>query len=356
MSQTLPNIPRPIALTASVAVLVILLLAMQGSFVSKTAAGETPLPEQKISAATVKVEQRQVADLLTWPGTVRSKSVAMIAPKMTARILAINVRAGDKVKKGDVLAKLDERDIQAQIGAAQAVVASAAAEAGRASADANRIRSLYEKEAATRANYDAMVAQEKAAQASVRQAASGVNEIKARLDDAVLRAPFSGVIVNRLQEPGDMGLPGQPVVSLQLPQGLRLEAQVPSYCAGRLSLGMAVTARIAEQTVDGSVAEIVPEIDPETRSQLVKIALPEISGLQPGQFGWLEQACDQHTALLIPASAVVQIGQLEAVKVVESGRVSLRHVRTAKRFGDDIEIVSGLNAGETVIRNVDEVQ
>jgi len=356
MSLAQPNIPKPYLLAASVAVLVILLMAMQGSFVSKTVAGETPLPKQTVTAATATAEQRQVADVLTWPGTVRSKSVAMIAPKMTARILAINVRAGDKVNQGDVLVRLDQRDIQAQINAAKAAVASASAEANRASADAARIKSLYQKEAATRANYDASVAQEKAAQAAVRQASSGVNEIKARLDDAVLRAPFAGVVVKRLQEPGDMGLPGVPALSLQQPQGLRLEAQVPGFCAGRLSLGMAVTVRIAEQTVNGTVAEIVPEMDAETRSQLVKIALPEISGLHPGQFGWLEQACGQHTALLVPASAVLQIGQLEAVKLANEGAVTLRHVRTAKRFGGDMEIISGLEAGETVIRDVAEAQ
>jgi len=343
-------------MAASVAVLIILLLYMQGSFVAKTVAGETSLAVKPVTAATATVEQRQVDDILTWPGTVRSKSVAMIAPKLTARILAVNARAGDKVKQGDVLVRLDERDIQAQINAAQAAVASVQAEAIRANADAERIKSLYQKEAATRAQFDAVVAQEKAAQAAVRQAASGVNEIKARLDDAVLRAPFAGVIVKRLQEPGDMALPGVPVLSLQLPQGLRLEAQVPSFCVGRLQIGMAVTARIAEQTVNGTVAEIVPEFDAETRSQLVKIALPEIGGLQPGQFGWLEQACGEHMALLIPAGAVLAIGQLEAVKVVEGGATLLRHVRTAKRFGDDIEIISGLKAGETVIRDADEVQ
>jgi len=81
-----------------------------------------------------------------------------------------------------------------------------------------------------------------------------------------------------------------------------------------------------------------------------------MAGLQPGYFGWLEQACDQHEALLIPASAVQHIGQLEVVKVVADGRQLMRHIRTGKTFGDQIEVISGLHAGETVIAQPQQAQ
>jgi len=349
------NINKIVAISAAVLALVLLLLYMQGSFVSKVEPGLSPLANGSTipESDTVVVEKKQVGNILTWPGTVRSRTVANIAPRMTARIIEIKVHAGDKVKKGDVIARLDERETRAQENAALAALAGANAQANRAKADEQRTRSLYNKEAATRENFDAVVARAKEAQAGVNQAISGVSEIKTHLADAVLLAPFDGIIVKRLREPGDMGLPGIPVVTMQTPKGLRLEADVPTTCAGRLSTGMDVNVRIDAlgQTVNAKIDEISPDVDPQTRTQLIKVALPAIEGLQPGFFGWLEQACDQYEALLIPASAVQHIGQLEVVTVVSEGRPLMRHIRTAKTFGDQIDVISGLEAGETVIIN-----
>jgi RND family efflux transporter MFP subunit len=361
MSQTdQKNINKIVMISAAVLALILLLLYMQGSFVSKVAPGLSPLALDSTTpkSDTAAVEKKQVDDILAWPGTVKSRIVANIAPRMTARIIEIKVHVGDKVKKGDVIARLDEREIRAQEHAALAALAGANAQTNRAKADEQRTRSLYSKEAATREKFDAVVAQAKEAQAGVNQATSTVSEIRSHLADTLLLAPYDGVIVKRLQEPGDMGLPGVPVVTMQIPKGLRLEADVPSTCAGRYSTGMDVTVRIDTlgQTVNAQIDEISPEVDPQTRTQLIKIALPAIEGLQPGYFGWLEQACGQHDALLIPASAVQHIGQLEVVKVLSEGRQLMRHIRTAKTFGDQIEVISGLHAGETVITNSQQAQ
>ncbi len=359
MSQTASkNINKIAAVSAAVFALVLLLLYMQGSFVGKVAPGSKPLAKDAAVSATAAVEKQQVDDVLAWPGTVKSRTVANIAPKMTARIIEIKVNAGDKVKTGDLIARLDERDIKARENAALAALAGANALANRAQADEQRTRGLYNKEAATRENFDAAVAEAKAAQAGINQAAGTVNEIRSHLADTLLLAPFDGIIVKRLQEPGDMGLPGVPVATLQTPQGLRLEAEVPSTCAGRYSIGMAVTVRIdtPAQSVGAQIDEISPEVDPQTRTRLIKVALPAMAGVQPGYFGRLEQACDSHEALLIPAGAVQHIGQLEVVKVVAEGRQSMRHIRTGKAFGDRIEVVSGLHAGENVIIHPQQAQ
>lgn len=356
MSQTKhKSIKRIVPIFAAILVLILLLLYMQGSFVNKvppglnTQATHLNLPINN----TAIVKKRQVDSILNWPGTVRSRTVAHIAPKMMARIVEIKVNVGDTVRKNDLIARLDERDIKAQEQAALAALAAANAHAHRAKADEQRIRSLYNKEAATRENFDAVIARAKEAQAGVTQATSAVQEIRASLADTLLLAPFDGVVVKRLKQPGDMGMPGVPLVTLQIPQELRLEVDVPNTCARRYSIGMNVTVHIdsLNQLISAQIDEISPEIDPKTHSQLIKIALPTIEGLQPGYFGWLEQACGQHEALLIPASAVQHIGQLEVVKVLAEGRQLMRHVRTAKVFHDQIEVISGLHAGETVITN-----
>ena len=127
---------------------------------------------------------------------------------------------------------------------------------------------------------------------------------------------------------------------------------------GRYTPGMDVTVHIDAlgKTVAAKIDEISPDVDSQTRTQLIKVALPVIAGLQPGYFGWLEQSCDQHEALLIPASAVQHIGQLEVVQVVSESRQLMRHIRTAKRFGDQLEVISGLNVGEVVVSNLQQVK
>lgn len=349
------NVKQIGLISTSVLGLILLLMYMQGSFEHKVAPGEVKLaPLTTVSNyKTAVVTSTAIDDMFAWPGTVRSRTVAKIAPKIAARILEIKVNAGDHVNKGDVIVRLDDRDIRAKEHEALAALAGANAQANRTAADAQRISRLYKQEAATRENFDAVQAQAKTAQAVVNQAMSGVNVVRTYLNDAVLRAPFAGVIVAKLKETGDMGLSGEPVVTLQTAQDMRLEVNVPSQCATRLNSGMKVNVRIDNlgSILTAQIDEIAPEIDPQTSSQLIKIKLPELKGLQPGYFGWLDQACEQHQALLIPNSAVIRVGQLESVKVLSEGHVSLRHIRTAKTFADKVEVISGLRAGETVIIN-----
>lgn len=354
------NIRRITTVIAVALVLILLLIYMQGGFTGKVTPGTTPLASTANPPAghTAVATEQQVGDILAWPGVIKSRTVAGIAPRVTARIVEIKVNAGDTVKKGDVIARLDERDLKAQEKAALAALAGANAHATRTSADKQRISSLYEKEAATRENYDAAVALEKEAQARAGQATGALTEIRARLADTLLLAPFDGIVVKRLKQPGDMGMPGVPVVTLQAPRGLRLEVEVPAACAGAFHPGEAVVVRIdtLDRTFDATIDEIIPEMDAQTHSQLIKIALPAVEGLKPGHFGWLRQACDEHAALLIPVSAVQHLGQLEIVRVLSDGRESTRHIRTGKTFGERIEVLSGLRAGEIVITHSRQTQ
>jgi membrane fusion protein (multidrug efflux system) len=306
------------------------------------------------NAQTLVVGQSKTDDVQFWPGTIRSRTAARIAPKYTARIISIEVNAGDSVKKGQMLARLDEREATASLNEAQARLAAARAQAAHAIADEKRIRVLYEKQAATRENYDAVIARSRAAQANVKQAANAVEQLRVSLGENSLRAPFDGIISQRLKEPGDMGLAGEPIVILQKPEDLRLEVAIPNFCASRIRIGMAVDVRIdaLDKTLQAKIDEITPQIDVETRTQLVKAALPKTEGLQPGLLAWLLLNCsDDHHAILIPASAVLHYGQLEAVTIVKDNHVYTRHIRTGKQFGDQVEVLSGLRDGETILIN-----
>jgi RND family efflux transporter MFP subunit len=352
------NTPKWLMPAAAITALLLVILFALGILGGdeKTEPGTTAGSGEALpsGAQILKVGKQTADNGLSWQGVIRSRLAAKIAPKLNARIIEITVHPGDKVKKGDVIARLDDRDLRAAYQAASAAHTAAQAQAEQASADENRIVELYEKQAATRQNYDATLAQAKAARAMANQAASAAQQNQVMLGENVLYAPFDGIIGERLQEPGDMGLPNQPVVTLHKPDDLRLEASIASHCATSIKLGMAVKVRFdtLQQSVMGTIDEMAPEIDPQTRTQDIKVKLPKIEGLQHGQFGWLELGCETaQQALMIPLAAILHYGQLEAVKVIDGDRLSTRHIRTGKNYGEQVEVLSGLREGETIVSN-----
>lgn len=357
------NTPKWLIPVAAISTLLLVILFALGAIggADKTEPGTVanqgqPLPA---GAQTFTIHQQLAANSLSWQGTVQSRSVARLAPKLNARIVEIPVHPGDKVKKGNVIARLDDRDLQAVYNAAAAGESAAQANAAQAQAEERRIIDLFNKQAATKQNYDAVLAQAKAAHALAHQAASSAQQAKVMLGENLLLAPFDGVIGERLQEPGDMGLPNQPIVTLYKPDDLRLEASIASHCAAAVKLNMSVNVRFdsIQQSVAASVDEIAPEIDPQTRTQAIKIKLPTLAGVRHGQFGWLELSCAaQQQTLMIPATSVLHYGQLEAVKVVEGQRLTTRHIRTGKHDGAQVEVLSGLHDGETILSNGGQLQ
>jgi RND family efflux transporter MFP subunit len=130
-----------------------------------------------------------------------------------------------------------------------------------------------------------------------------------------------------------------------------LEADVPEAVVGKLTLGDKLPVRISalEKELAGTISEIAPAADPNSRTFLVKLDLPSTPGLRAGQFGRVAMPVGETTALRVLASAVVQRGQLELVFLVVDGRAQLRIVKTGKRTGNEVELVSGVEAGEQIV-------
>ncbi|WP_239650040.1 efflux RND transporter periplasmic adaptor subunit [Methylocucumis oryzae] len=218
----------------------------------------------------------------------------------------------------------------------------------------NVFSELYQKQAATRQQYDAVIAKTQTADALVKQAAESAKQAQVMLAEAVLYAPFSGVVGERLQEPGDMGMASQPLLTLLKPNDLRLEAAISATCAQSLRLGDSVPVRIdgLAQGLTGEIDEIAPETNPETRSQLIKLRLPQTDNLQQGRLGWVELACQaQQAVLLIPEQAIIHYGQLQAVKRIDGKHWFVRHIRTGKHYGEQVEVLSGLQDGDVIWLN-----
>ena len=347
-------VPTKVLVAAgAVIALVLLLLYIQGTIGGhKVRPGTVPFGTSEPSAlSTVVVEKRQVDDIVDWPGTVRSRSVANVAPKMMARVLEVRVSAGTAVKQGDVVAVLDDRELRSRAEQARAALAAAEAQAGQAESDLRRARMLIQKQATTPQDLEAAESRAKATRAQVAQARDGLSEVQVTLGDTTLRAPFDGVVAERLVDPGDMAAPGKPVVVIHDPQSLRLEADVGERCAAPLAIGQEIPVRLEslQRDVAGRIEVIAPVADPQSRTFLIKAALPPQADLRAGIFGTLRVTCGTHSALLIPALAVTRSGQLEGVRVVTEGGVRTRNVRTGKAYGDQVEVLSGVQEGDKVV-------
>ncbi|MFN5745083.1 MAG: efflux RND transporter periplasmic adaptor subunit [Methylococcaceae bacterium] len=332
--------------------LTVFLIWLEGGFEARVTPGTQPAatPPAVTGLATATVERRDAETVVSWPATVAALTVTPVAPKIAGRITDISVRPGSVVQRGQILAHLESSALQARVGQSRAVLAAAEAEAGRARADAHRLRNLYEREAATRQAFDVAMAATQAADAHVAGARDALREAESGLGENQLRAPFDGVIVSRDQEPGVMALPGMAIVTLQQNRVLRLEAAIPAACADGITLGKRLTAKVGHPVRDITVTvdEIQPAANPRSHTVLIKARLPEQTAIAPGSFGWLEQSCGQTTLLLAPEEAISRVGQLETVSVMRDGRPHLRHVRTGKRIDGRVEILSGLAEGDIV--------
>jgi len=337
-----------------IAGLVLLLLFLQGTLKGgKVPPGIVPLPgqESKAAAPTVAVLRQEIDDVLEWPGTIRSGREVQVASKLLARIKELKVAIGTRIASGEVIAVLEDRDLNARLEQAKSALAAAEAQATQSDSEYRRVKILFEKEAATQRDFEGAQARATAARSQVEQARQAVAEAEVMMSESVLRAPIEGVTTGKWAEAGDTAIPGKPIVTLQDVHHLRLEAQVPEECARKATLGMEVRVRIDALGGEGiaHVEEISPTADAESRTVLLKARLPAGDGPRVGMFGRLLLPCGTKTALLIPASAVHHSGQLELVRVLEGGEAQLRHVRTGKVYGDRIEVLSGLREGERIL-------
>jgi RND family efflux transporter MFP subunit len=270
-------------------------------------------------------------------GTVRAKLRAVIEASISGKVSQMLVVPGQQVKAGWQLATIDAREIQARVEQAAAV-------RQQAEADLKRFTSLLEQKNIAQAEYDS-------AQARARVAQAALAEAETMLGYTKVTAPFDGVITRKLADVGDLAAPGKPLLELEDSTALRLEADVPEAVVGRLALGDKLPVRIdaLEKELEGVVGEIAPAADPRSRTFLVKLDLPPAPGLRAGQFGRVAMPVGETTTIRVPASAVVQRGQMEFVFVISDGRARLRIVKTGRRAGGEVELVSGVEAGEKIV-------
>ena len=318
---------------------VVLVVAGCGSKEEPSASGGSGAPRATIQAEVMKIETVQVPVRVEVTGQVTAIFQAMLSSRIQGTIDKLLVREGTEVSKGQTLIQLDSRDVEADL-------ARAKAEVENAKAQFDRMKKLYAQDAVSKQEMENATRAYKVAEAN-RKA------VLAQLSYTVVKAPFDGVITEKKVEAGELASPGQPLLKMENPRQLRLEATIAEGDLKSVSRGDKIPILIdalGTQALAGIVSQILPAGDPQTHTFMVKVDLPNTPGLKTGMFGRFQLDKGTAPTILVPSSAVVERGELTGVFAIGSDQVArLRWVKAGRRFEKQIEILSGVNVGERVL-------
>ena len=289
-------------------------------------------------------------------GVIRPARQAAVSSRVMGPVVKLNVRSGSVVAKNQVLLEIEPEAAAGQ--RAPCLTELAQAEAAFALAERNlaRFQALHDENAASELELDMARMQYEQAKGAVEQAEGAVQAAASVADESAVRAPFAARVVETLAEVGDLATPGRPLVRVESIEGQQIWLSVRESDVGRVEVGDSIAVRIdARQdlgTVDGEVREIVPSADPATHTFTVKAGLGRID-VASGFSGRATIMGDSTDRLVVPTSAVHRRGGLELVIVrAADGSARTRAVTTGNAVGDDrIEILSGVNADESVVVN-----
>jgi RND family efflux transporter MFP subunit len=311
-----------------------------------------PAPEETATAlATCKATMQTIPAITEAVGSVQAEHLAAVTSRVVANIVEMRVSAGQQVATGDTLVVLDDRDLQHRVEQAQDAVRSSEATLAQAQSDSKRDKPLFDQQVISPYDFEHTQTNLKTAEANLHRLQQAEKEAEVNLSYAVIRSPFTGVVVDKLANIGDLAAPGKPFFTMYEQGRLWLEANVSEDMLAGIHIGDLRTLRIDARGRDlrGRVVEIVPSSDPATRTVVVRVRLEDPREIVPGMFGRLLIPSVPEQVLTVAASAVTRAGQLTMVDVVDQGRVQRRTVQLGRAIGGRFEVLSGLAAGETVV-------
>jgi len=294
---------------------------------------------QPASVTLAAVRTERVSQKLEALGNARANESVDISTKSSNVVTAVTFRDGERVKRGQVLVQLDNAQARADVAEAQAALTESESQY-------NRSRELLNTQALSKSSFDQLVATLAANRARLAAA-------QARLEDTVIRAPFSGRVGLRRVSVGTLISPGDVITTLDDTSVIKLDFSVPENFLAGLREGLSIRATAPAfpgRSFAGSVASIDSRVDMNTRSVTVRALLANEDGaLKPGMFLNVSLANDEREALVIPEEALTPEAERQYVFVVSEGKVSRREVRIGGRRPGSVEVLAGLSAGERVI-------
>ena len=299
----------------------------------------------------------------TISGQVEASQSANISTRVMGYITKLNVKVGDHVNKGQLIASISNSDILAKKAQTDAMIAEAEAALENAQKDRDRFQALYNQQSATAKELDNVTLQYNSAKARLESAKQMRNEVNASLAYTSLTAPFSGTVTQKLADAGSMANPGMTIVTLEQNGSYQISASVPETEIGQIKQGEMVTVNIKSIHRDfkGNITEINHSSAFTGGQYLVKISIPdnEKRGLYAGMYANINIAPEnkissKSDAVMVPISSIIRRNQLTGLYTISSSNTALlRWVRLGKTIGDQVEVQSGLAKDETFIVSAD---
>ena len=310
------------------------LLFAAGCHTDRSADEADAAPPQHAEVMTVEAGEVPVYAVV--PGNVVSKRHAEIASRLTGYVQSVAVQAGDRVAAGQPLVSIDSSDVTGQLQQAQAVF-------DEADVNYQRATSLYAKGVVPKVQLDDATRQYATAKAALQMARAAVGY-------ADVRAPFAGVVVEKLADPGDLATPGKPLLVLEDERALEVESYVPDELYSALKVGEPIPFGTENGDYTGTLQSKVVAADAQTHTHLIRIGIPAGSGLMSGRFVRVRIPAGSEPAVRVPAGALTVRAGITGVFVLDAGgRARFRLVRTGAAAGGAVEIQSGLAAGERIV-------
>ncbi len=335
--------------------------------------GEAEPPSRRAvvshDAPSFTVAETTITATLDAAGIAEPIERATLSTRLMGSVTHVLVREGDRVQKGQLLARVDARDLEAKRAQVDAAISSAEAVYQDALTQAVRFRALYADSAATRYQLDQVETGLVRAESGLRTARASREELDAVGAYAEIRAPFAGIVTRRHVDPGAFAAPGAPVAEVQDASRLRISVTVPPRVAATLARGRAIAADIEGQPAQATIEGVVPASTGAVYTVNALVPNPQRRFL-PGSAATLRIPDGRRQAILIPASAVVREGDLTGVRIQAAAGHDLRWVRTGTEYlvpatesGDDagharrsspgtvrvVEVLSGLTPGDVIL-------
>ncbi|OYQ39438.1 hypothetical protein CHU94_18915 [Rhodoferax sp. TH121] len=291
-------------------------------------------------------------------GVVQPVKQSTVSAQASGRIASFVVKAGDKVKAGQLLATIDDREASVGQQRSQAQVDQADADLRNAKANFDRTKDLQAKGFISQAALDTADAQLKSAKAQRDQASAAIRQSSLAQGFTRVTAPFDGWVLQTDAQAGDLAVPGKPLLVIYAPLPLRVVVQVPASRA--VLVGQAANVQVqAGEAVPGawitpSATSVIPSSDPVSQTTEWRLELPaaQSAGLVPGlqvRVKFSVPAATNRSLLAVPEQAIVRRGELTAVYVKNGEVFTLRAVRLGQTLGaDGTEVLAGLKAGDVV--------
>ena len=330
--------------------------AMMITSCSKKEESLPPKDLDPIAVETIKTTISTQTKSFNVSGNIQAEEEINISTRMMGYIQNINAEVGDYVRKGSVLVNINNADLQAKLAQVKASIRQAEVGVENAQKDFNRVTKLHEQNSVSQKELDDITTYYNSAKAGLEAAQQMENEVNAQFAYSRITAPFSGRITNKYANTGEIANPGMPILSIARTSNYQAVAMVPENQISSLSKGQ--KAKVLLKALDKEVMRTIDEISISSNhaggQYIVKLNLDKHEHkLYAGMFSTITfegGAAGQTTQILIPENSLIKQGALKGVYTVgANNKVILRWLRIGRKYGNQYEVLSGLNEDETLV-------